>query len=69
MYDADQVSRVDLEYASSLLLFVELLNCLFSQAQTAGISWVDTSAVIALLGLVSGRVSLTILNGFPLKPQ
>ncbi|PIK33471.1 hypothetical protein BSL78_29719 [Apostichopus japonicus] len=56
LFDVDRASRAGMKYSSALLLFAELLNRSFQQAQASGISRKDTAAIIALLGPVSRMV-------------
>ncbi|XP_071823040.1 uncharacterized protein [Apostichopus japonicus] len=56
LFDVDRASRAGMKYTSALLLFAELLNRSFQQAQASGISRKDTAAIIALLGPVSRMV-------------
>lgn len=53
LYEADMSARTGLKYASSLLLFAEVLSKSYQQADTDGISRKDTGAIVTLLGPIS----------------
>ena len=51
--DFDKASREGLRFASTLMLFADVLNRAFEQAQTQGISRRDTGSIIQMIGPTS----------------
>ena len=51
--DVDAASRVGLKFASSMMLFAEVLSRAFQEADDLGVSREDTCSIVAILGPIS----------------
>lgn len=75
LYDVDVASRTGLKFASSLLLFAEVLHKSYQQADSAGVSRKNTGSLVTLLGPISrliydqfSRISIKVLKSFGFGP-